>query len=65
MCGHVIVSYVKFLAMTDQTDAVTAHAIEFDVYSFAIILFWIQDDGLNGNCEEKVDYFKGSVKYIT
>lgn len=51
--------------MTDQTDAVTAHAIEFDVYSFAIILFWIQDDGLNGDCEEKVDYFKGSVKYIT
>lgn len=51
--------------MTYQTHTLWRHAVEFDIYPPPTILFRIQNYGLDGNGEIKVDDLEWSIKDIS
>ena len=65
MSSHAIISKTRLLTMTNQTDILWGHTIEFDINSFTIIFLWVKHNTLNSDGQVEIYNLKRSVKHIT
>lgn len=50
--------------MTQEDNFFTGHAVEFDINSFSVIFFGVEDHWLNSNRKIQVDDLEGSVEDV-
>jgi hypothetical protein len=60
-----IVSKLAILAVAQEDYILTGHTVEFDVNSFSVIFFGVENNGLNSNGKIQVNDLEGSVEDVS